>query len=129
MNIWPLFYFHTIINRFDPKSSRVQGWAFGWQTKRVPGDENLLCAPSKVFHLGKLRQESQLTLQEKEKKKSIFSLQSTTVSIQKTPLPRKLLIFTVSACFFCNCIFMIPCSVLGTFYTQEESLSFCKVEE
>ena len=88
-----------------------------------------LCAPSKLFYLGKLRQESQLALQEK-KKKANFSVQFTTMSIQKTPLPRKLLIFTVSAhFFFANCIFMIPCSVLGTFYTQEKSLSFLQSGE
>lgn len=131
LGVWPLppppCTPHITINSCDGKSSRTQDWHLTDKLKET-GGEHSLCAPSKIFHLGKLRQANQLTLQE-ERKKSPFLSTFTTVRIEKTPLPRKLLIFTMSACFFTNCIFMIPYSVLETFYTQGESLSFCKVEE
>lgn len=46
--------------------------------------------------------------------------------IEKSPLPRKLLIFTVSARFFTNCTFTIPWSVLETFILERKAWAFAK---
>lgn len=62
------------------------------------GGKHSLRALTKIPHLGKLRQESQSTLQD-ERKGYFFLLHLTTVRIETIPLPRKLLIFIVSACF------------------------------
>lgn len=75
---------------------------------------------------GKTKTSKSINFTRERKKEFNFSLQFTVVKIEKTPLARKLLIFTVSACSFTNCTFMIPCSVLETFILKRKAQAFAK---
>lgn len=71
---------------------------------------------------------SQWTLQAKGEKSSFFSSVYHCENWKDSPSKKTINFYSVSM-LFTNCIFMIPCSGLETFYTPEESLSFFKVEE
>lgn len=98
---WVLGHFpppHITINSCDGKSSRTQGWHLNDKLKESGKRAFTVCSVQNIsFRKTKTSKSINFT---KGKGGSPFFSTFTTVRIEKTPLPRKLLIFSVSVLIF-----------------------------
>lgn len=89
---------HITINSCDGKSSRTQGWHLNDKLKESGKRAFTVCSVQNIsFRKTKTSKSINFT---KGKGGSPFFSTFTTVRIEKTPLPRKLLIFSVSVLIF-----------------------------